>query len=300
MHKRSLWSGAVSGAVLLAAAGLVVPAWAESFDTSDIAVSTELAARVPASIREAGVLIAGSDNSYAPWEYLAGEDGQTPEGIDVDLMRALTAKLDLDYEQRTAQFSTILPALGTNYDVGVSAFSITNERMAIVNFVTYVRSGNIWVVKAGNPDGFDPADICGSVLAIQTGTWHEDKVREASAECEGNGQPAIEILPFGMQTEAFTRVAAGGADASISGDATGLYAVKQSNGTLEPLPPTGLLDSSGTVGIAVPKADMELTQLIADTLNEMMQDGTYKAVLDHWGVASMGIEKAEINPVAEY
>lgn len=300
MHKRSLWSGAVSGAVLLAAAGLVVPAWAESFDTSGIAVSTELAARVPASIREAGVLIAGSDNSYAPWEYLAGEDGQTPEGIDVDLMRALTAKLDLDYEQRTAQFSTILPALGTNYDVGVSAFSITNERMAIVNFVTYVRSGNIWVVKAGNPDGFDPADICGSVLAIQTGTWHEDKVREASAECEGNGQPAIEILPFGMQTEAFTRVAAGGADASISGDATGLYAVKQSNGTLEPLPPTGLLDSSGTVGIAVPKADIELTQLIADTLNEMMQDGTYKAVLDHWGVASMGIEKAEINPVAEY
>ncbi|MFY0616086.1 transporter substrate-binding domain-containing protein [Shimia sp.] len=269
---------------------------ADGYDYTGVEADPGLAARVSADIRAAGVLVAGSDNAFAPWEYLAGDDGQTPEGIDIDLASAMAAKLGLSYESRTAQFSSILPALGTNYDIGVSAMSITNERMQTVNFVNYVEAGSEWAVAAGNPRGFDPADICGDVIAVQTGSWYEGIVKEESEACVARGKDALNILPFSVQTEAMTRVAAGGADAAIAGGATVFYAAKQSGGAVEAMRPVGTLGGTGLVGIAVPKDDLELTQLISDTMNALMDDGTYGAILDHWGVASMAVPAAVINP----
>lgn len=274
-------------------------AWAEGFDTSTIAVNPELAARVPAKIREAGVLVSGTDTAYAPWEYLAGDDGQTPEGIDVDIANAITAKWGIKFEMQTAPFDGILPALGTKYDIGISAFSITNERMQVVDFVSYFLSGSLWAVKTGNPTGFDPQDICGSNLALQSGTWHMDIVQKESAACVAAGKPEISILSFALQTEALTRVAAGGADATISGDSQIALAAKNSEGMLETLPAYGEIGGSGLNGIAVAKSTPELTQLIADTLNEMIADGTYAKLLAEWGL-EVTIDKAEINPAIDY
>ena len=286
--------------VAVAIAGLAAgPLQAEGFDTSGVEVDPELAARVPADIREGGVLIGGSDNAFAPWQYLAGDDGQTPEGIDIDLADAMAAKLDLTYESRTAAFASILPALGSNYHVGISAFSITKDRLEAVNFVNYVIAGSEWAVRPGNPDGFDPADFCGTTIAVQTGSYYETTIIEASEECVAEGKPALDILPFSVQTEAMTRVATGGADAAIAGGATVMFAAEQSGGAVEPMRPAGVLGATGPVGIAVPKDDMELTQLVADTMNALIEDGTYAAILEHWGVESMGVEEAVINPEVE-
>jgi polar amino acid transport system substrate-binding protein len=274
-------------------------ALAEGYDTSGITVNPDLAARVPAKIKEAGVLIGGSDNAYAPWSYLAGEDGQTPEGIDVDIGNAIAAKWGLKYESRTAPFDSILPALGSKYDIGINAFSVTNERMKVVNFVTYFVSTSLWAVKAGNPTGFDSQNICGRNLALQSGTWHEEQVQKISDECVAAGKPAITILPFGQQTEALTRVAAGGADATISGDSQIALAVKHSEGTLETMKAYGVMGESGVNGIPVPKNDMELTQLVADTLNDLIADGTYAQLMAAWGL-TVTIDKAEINPKVDY
>lgn len=145
-----------------------------------------------------------------PWEYLAGEDGQTPEGIDVDIANAITAKWGIKFDMQTAPFDAILPALGTKYDIGISAFSITNERMKVVDFVSYFESGSLWAVQTGYPTGFNPEDICGSNLALQSGTWPMDVVVQEDEACLAAGKPAITILPFGLQTEALTRVAVGG------------------------------------------------------------------------------------------
>ena len=273
----------------------------QGFDTSAVTINEELAARVPADIREAGVLVAGSDNDYAPWEYLAGDDGQTPEGIDIDVGNAIAAKLGLTYESRTAQFTTILPALGTNYDIGVSAFSITPERAEVVNFVSYAETGNEWIIRASNPDAFDPADLCGKQIAVQGGSRHEERLLMVNQECVAAGKPEMELLPFRTQTEAVTRVSAGGAVATITGSATALYAAFVSNDTLETVRAVGdSLDVRGLNGIAVPKADMELTQLIADTLNELIADGTYMAILDAWGMGQVAVAEAQVNPVGEH
>ncbi|CAK7255073.1 MULTISPECIES: ABC transporter substrate-binding protein [unclassified Shinella] len=271
--------------------------FAQSFDASAIKVEEVLASRLPEKIKAAGVLTIGSDTAYAPWEFLSEKDGQTPEGIDVDIANAIGKKLGVKIDFQTSAFEAILPALGTKFDIGVSAFSITNERMKAVNFVSYADTGSMWAVKAGNPTKFDPADICGRKIAIQSGSYHEKAVIAENDLCKQAGKAEIEILPFSKQPEALTRVAAGGADATVSGEAGIGYAAKQSSGAFETLKPAGgALSKHGPNGIAVAKADMELTQLIADTINSLIADGTYKALLDTWGVGSVIVDKALVNP----
>lgn len=282
-------------AVFLSLALMAGPALAEGYDTTGIPANPDLAARVPDRIKEAGVLVGAADNAYAPWEYLAGADGQTPEGIDIDLGNAIAAKWGLTYESRTAVFESILPALGAKYDIGLNAFTITNERMNAVNFVSYYRGARRWLVRGGNPTGFDPANACGAVVAIHSGTSQEKVVIKLSDECVAAGKPAIQMLPFKSQPEAQTRVAAGGADATIAGGAQVNWAAKQSNGALETIGFDHPDYPPGLNGIAVQKSDMELTQLVADTVNELIADGTYGKIMEAWGQPT-DFPKAEINP----
>jgi len=270
---------------------------AQSFDTSSIKIDEALAARLPAKIKSAGVLTIGSDTSYAPWEFLSEKDGQTPEGIDVDIANAIGKKLGVKIDFQTSAFEAILPALGSKFDIGVSAFSITNERMNAVNFVSYADTGSMWAVKAGNPAKFDPENLCGRKIAIQSGTYFERSINQENDKCKSEGKAEIEILPFSKQPETLTRVAAGGADATVSGEAGIGYAAKQSRGMLETIKPkSGPLSKHGPNGIAVAKSDMALTELIADTINALIADGTYKSLLDTWGIGSVIVEKALVNP----
>lgn len=269
---------------------------AQSFDTSHITVEETLASRLPAKIKASGVITIGSDTAYAPWEFLSEKDGQTPEGIDVDIANAIGKKLGVKVDFQTSAFDAILPALGTKFDLGVSAFSVTTERMKAVNFVSYADTGSMWAVKAGNPGKFDPANPCGRKIAIQSGSYFERAINEENERCKAEGKAAIEILPFSKQPEALTRVAAGGADATVSGEAGIGYAAKQSRAFDTLKSTTGPLAKHGPNGIAVAKSDMELTQLIADTINALIADGTYKSLLDTWGVGSVIVEKAVVNP----
>lgn len=271
-------------------------AYAQAYDTSGVKEDAALHDRLPEKIKSAGVLMIGSDTAYAPWEFLSETDGQTPEGIDVDIAKAIGNRLGVKISYQTSAFDAILPALGTKYDIGVSAFSITNERMKAVNFVSYTDTGSLWAVQKGNPSGFDPNDICGRKIAIMSGTYHERAVTALNGECKSAGKPEAELVPFKALPEALTRLAAGGADATVSGEAGLGYAAKQTGQFDTIAPTTGQLSNSGPNGIAVAKSDMALTELIRDTVNSLIADGTHKQILDAWGVGSTMIEKAAINP----
>ena len=62
-----------------------------------------LAAKVPAALRDKGVITVGTDATYAPSEFL-DEDGKTVIGFDVDLFNAVAAKLGLKTEWQSSKF----------------------------------------------------------------------------------------------------------------------------------------------------------------------------------------------------
>src|SRR5690349_2033474 len=63
-------------------------------ESRSVVVDKKLAAEVPAAISSDRTITVGTDATYAPNEFLA-PDGQTVIGFDVDLFRAVAAKLGL-------------------------------------------------------------------------------------------------------------------------------------------------------------------------------------------------------------
>ncbi|HEY2832485.1 MAG TPA: ABC transporter substrate-binding protein [Sporichthyaceae bacterium] len=252
-----------------------------------------LVAEVPASVAKAGTLHVGTDTSYAPSEFL-GEDGKTAEGFDIDLFRAVAAELGLKTDFISAPFDNIIPGvLSGKYDVGVSSFTINADRMKKATMVSYFSAGMQWATRSGNPAGVSLDDACGKHIAVQTATTEVDDLTARSKKCTDAGKSAISIDQFQNQDEA-TAAAVSGKDDAMSADSPVIaYAIKQSGGRL-----AALGDAFGTApyGYVLKLSATDLGKAISDAVNELMANGQYRQILEHWGVGAGAISGSKVNP----
>lgn len=93
----------------------------------------------------------------------------------------------------SSTFDSIIPSVGSKYDIGISSFTVTKERMQAVDFVTYFKAGSTYVVQKGNPNKVDSSNLCGVKVAVQTGTTQEEEVNKANEQCKADGKDAIDI-----------------------------------------------------------------------------------------------------------
>ena len=157
-RRAALLLAALAGAVL-AVAGCDSAKPASSPTPS---ADSGLAAKVPAALRDKGVIIIGTDSTCAPSEFLDA-DGKTVVGFDVDLFNAVAARLNLKTDWQPSKFTDIIPGVGTGkYTIGVSSFTVNTERMAHVGSI---------LTKLGLPAGEEHNR---RVLAVLThlGTAH--------------------------------------------------------------------------------------------------------------------------------
>jgi polar amino acid transport system substrate-binding protein len=264
-----------------------------SSSSSSQTVDPALAAKVPQKIKDAGKIVVGSDASYAPNEFI-DTDGKTVVGMDVDLFNAVAAKLGLKAEFQNAGFDTIILGVKSGkYDVGVSSFTINDERKKSVNMVSYFNAGTQWAVKKGNPKKVDPDNACGLSIGVQKGTVQIDDLTARSKKCTAAGKPAIKQIIDADQSKVTASVISGKSDAMLADSPVGLYAVKQTGGQLEAL---GDIYDAAPYGFVVPKDQTDFAQAIADALKAMGTDGSYKAILTKWGNDTGAITNFAVNP----
>ena len=262
------------------------------YDVSGVTKDDDIAAMLPESVTKDGKLTVGMDTSYAPAEFLA-EDGKTPIGFDVDIAKALSNMFGLEAVPQTSNFDSIIPSIGTKYDIGISSFTITPERMEAVDFVSMFKAGSTWVVKKGNPNKVDTSDLCGLKIAVQTGTTQEEEVNAAAKQCKADGKSEVQILSNKLQTDVTTNVATGKADVFYADSPVAGYAIAQTEDTLEVLgEDVGVTKEA----VAIKKGDSDTAKAVQAALQKLMDDGTYMKILKHWGVENGSIDKAEINP----
>ena len=262
------------------------------YDVSGVTKDDDIAAMLPESVTKDGKLTVGMDTSYAPAEFLA-EDGKTPIGFDIDIAKALANMFGLEAVPQTSNFDSIIPSIGTKYDIGISSFTITPERMEAVDFVSMFRAGSTWVVKKGNPNKVDTSDLCGLKIAVQTGTTQEEEVNAAAKQCKADGKSEVQILSNKLQTDVTTNVATGKADVFYADSPVAGYAIAQTEDTLEALgEDVGVTKEA----VAIKKGDSDTAKAVQAALQKLMDDGTYMKILKHWGVEAGAIDKAEINP----
>ena len=264
-----------------------------SYDVSAIPTVDEIAALVPEDIKKRGTLRNGASTGYAPAEYMDA-DGQTPIGYDIDINKALAKVMGLhEGETKHSEFPTIIPALGTKFDVGISSFTITSEREHQVNMVSYLNVGSAWGVTAGNPKNFDPSEPCGSTIAVQTGTAQEEYAATLSKECVAAGKSKITVMPHELQTDIATKLIGGQYDATLADSTVIGYASSQSAGKIEQL---GDTFESAPQGVAIAKDDAQLTEAIQKSMQYLMDNGYLKDILATYGADNAALTTADLNP----
>ncbi|WP_020017402.1 ABC transporter substrate-binding protein [Promicromonospora sukumoe] len=263
-----------------------------SFDPSTVAVDEEIAALLPQEIADKGTLTVGSDTAYAPAEFIDA-DGKTPVGFDIDTITAVAAVLGLDVEVQSAAFDGIIPAIGSKYDAGISAFTITDERTAEANMISYAVAGSQYGVAAGNPEDFDPESLCGTTIGVQTSTIQDDELTAATEQCEKDGEEPIDVVRYESQADVTTNLVGGKLQAMYADSPITAYAVEQTSGEVETV---GDILDAAPYGIVVSQDDQDLTDAVQAAVQKLIDDGTLEQVFAAWGSADAVVEKAELNP----
>ncbi|GAK14683.1 LOW QUALITY PROTEIN: amino acid ABC transporter, periplasmic amino acid-binding protein [Geomicrobium sp. JCM 19039] len=118
-------------------------------------------------VQDSGTLVVGTSGTYAPITYM--DENNELTGFEVELVREVANRLDLDIEFSTMDFDGILPALRNGQiDVAAHDFAITEERLETFDFVEpHKYSYGSAIVRAEDVDQFTSAhDLEGVEVAL--------------------------------------------------------------------------------------------------------------------------------------
>jgi len=272
-----------------------VPAPSEDLAKSvidGIKADPKLTAGLPAAIQSAGVKMTTSEG-YPPMEMFA-TDGKTLIGVDPSIGRAIANKLGVPLSINNEDFNSQIPGITTGrYDWIMSSMTDNAERRKTVTFVDYVRSGNGWVVKAGNPAGMgDPSTACGKSVAVVDNGSSLSLAESFDAACKAAGSKGVNILKFAGDQEAILQVRNGRADAGINDYPVAAYRAQTSGGALDAVAIEG---GESPWGIAMKPENKELVDAVHKALQALIDDGSYAKILDAWNVSKMTVGTATVN-----
>lgn len=257
------------------------------------AKDTSLAAKLPNSIKQSGVVRVASGVSFPPMEYFAN-DNKTVLGFDADLGAALGQVLGVKFQFQNTNFDGIIGGLDAGrYDLSLTSMIDKKSRQTTVDFVDYLNSGVTFMVKKGNPKHLtDKLALCGQSVAVEKSSTGDLSADDISKECTAAGKQAVNKEPFPDQASAVQALQSGRADAVLALDLTLAYNVKQDPSSFAvAAKPFGTLP----VGIPVPKKNPQLRDAVQGALKKLQADGTYDRLLAKWNLKDQALTGAPIN-----
>lgn len=215
-----------------------------------------------------GVLVAGSDLDFAPFEFV--EDGEV-KGFDIDLLDEIGERLGLDVEYVNASFDTIFTQLAAGeFDAIISAITITEERRQTIEFTDPYFAANQALVVAADSDIRGVEDLVGVDVGAQAATTGLDYARENFSEAR--------VVEFPQYPAAFAALEAGQLDAVIAD----LPVAADQDARSDTIMVVTEIDTDELYGIGVRQESERLRAAINEVLGEIIADGTYEEIYGRW------------------
>ncbi len=210
----------------------------------------------------------GVDPGYPPFS--GTDDAGRLQGFDIDIAKALCAKLETECAFVPTLWEGLIPGLlaGT-FDAIVSSMSITEKRRQLVAFTDRYYSNVVrFVARKGS--GFDPAAPAGRVIGAARATIASDWL-------EANMEELAEIRLFGGQGALRRALLEGRVDAAF-GDGLGFWTwLRSPAGADFAFAGEGYRLDEG-IGIAVRKEDETLRGRLNRALRDIRRDGAYRGI----------------------
>ncbi len=221
-----------------------------------------------------GTLTVCSDIPYAPFEF---EEGGQLKGIDIDLVKAIAGKLDLEAEFRDTDFDGIFAALAAgNCDMIASSVSITEERKKENNFSDgYFEINQSLLVRKEDATTYtDFASLKGRTIGVQSETTGAEF---ATAQAAPAG---VAVKEFTGADELFTALKAKQIDGVVQDFPINSYNAETTGDTVVSRVFTET--EKEEYGFVIPKKSTALLEAVNEALGELRTDGTYDKVLKQY------------------
>jgi polar amino acid transport system substrate-binding protein len=237
----------------------------------------------PASIASAGKLVFCSDITYPPEESYK-EGTTTPEGSDIDIGNYIADKMGVKARFDNTGFDGIIAALlAKKCDAVISGMNDTPERRKQVAFVDYLKVGQSFMVKKGNPENITGIDsLAGKSASVETGTTNKDFLDAQSKRLTSQGKKAIKVVTFPKDTDAANALRTGRVDAYFGDAPVVAYYIEK---TPEAFSLGGTPVNPISIGIAINKSNTELQSAVTKAIDMMYSDGTMDTILTRWKLA---------------
>ena len=294
--------------IAVAALGLVLTACGSSGPSSNSSSSSSAssgspnatasgpAGLLPANIKSSGVLHVGSYLAFPPMEFYP-TNGNTPIGLDVDLMNGIGRTLGLTIQWTNMNWDGLRPALQTGrFDCICAAMADFTDRQKQVTFVDYMQVGMSLLVLNKNATGITtPDDLAGKTIAVQKGTFGQTDIGRLNAKFKAQGLKEMVVQIFPTEASGVLAVQTGRVFGVIEDAPSVAYLAKTAGGghTFTAVLP-GVMPGF-PYGIAVNKSATDLANAIKGALNEMISNGSYGQILSKWESSTTAIKQATIN-----
>lgn len=251
---------------------------------------------LPEKVRADGTLRVATSLQWAPFAYRSEKDEAV--GIDISLMKLVAAKLGLKFELEDMKFPTIITGVASGrFHVGVNQLSMTPERLNAADMVPYFDTTSVVLVQKGKTVK-DVANLCGMEFVVTQGSVQISQLQELSKACVAKGAKEITQQLYPNSAETLLAVANGRGDAFLTAAPQGVY-IARVNPKVEVIKGDVPNVSRFPAGIVVEKGNAAMRKAIALALLSAIEDGSYKAILDEFGVGSSAVSADEVRKFAQ-
>ena len=228
-------------------------------------------------------LVMGTNAEFPPFETRGGPGGAEVVGFDVEVAKAIAAKVGLPLKIEDMKFDSLLPALSAGkVDLVLAGMTITEDRRQNVDFsAPYYKATQVVLIRKGDPAPQGKDDLKGKVIAVQLGTTGDG----AAAEITGQEN----VRQFTSAMDAVVELMNSKVDCVVIDEQPALNFVK-----INPELELVRLDFDDEFyGVAVKKGNTALLAQINEALGEISADGRYDQYVNEWMVRMVDIHADE-------
>jgi polar amino acid transport system substrate-binding protein len=221
--------------------------------------------------KEATKIRVATDATWPPFESV-NEQTKEIEGFDIDLMKAIAEKANLDVEFINVAWDPLLAGMAQGtYDAAISSISILPERQKEMLFSDpYFAAGQLIAVRSNNTTIKSKADLSGKTVGVQLGT---------TGNFEVNNIAGATAKPYDDIGLAFQDLMNGQIDAVVADNPLVLSYVGKNSTKLKT---AGEVFSAENYGIAVAKGKEDLLKKINDGLKKVLAEGIIETLSEKW------------------
>ena len=262
--------------------------------------SAEAVALLPAAWAEKDELVVAVSAGAAPPLAFLADDDATPIGNETDIAQLVADALGKDLRLEVKAWADWPLALQSgDVDAVISNVTVTEERKETIDFSTYRNDELGWLVAADSDiDSItEPADVAGLVTGVSSGTNQEKILLEWDRQNTEAGLDPVEGPEYYEQfSDVLLALQSGRLEAYVGPNASLAYqaAVNPTDfkvvGTLN-----GGWPDTAQIAVATRKG-AQAADAVTAALNHAIEDGTYRRVLERWGLGSEAIETSRTNP----